>query len=214
MRVILFSYPIFFLCLFFAHSLFPMKVLFLGDSLTEGYGIPRNKAYPALLQKKRGGDFKAVNAGISGSTSASALGRLKWALKGKGEKSYDLVVLGLGANDFLRALSPEATKKNLQSAIDFCLQKEIPVLLLGMRAPPNLGMKYSSSVEKIYEDIQRHFQKQQADKTFSLMPFMLEGVAGHQEYNLSDGLHPNEKGHEILAEKIEPYMDFFTLKKD
>jgi acyl-CoA thioesterase-1 len=174
----------------------PRVVLCLGDSITAGYGLDIEQAYPALLQKKiaaQGWNFKVVNAGQSGDTSAGGLGRLDWLLK----QRVDVLVIELGANDGLRGLPVKTTQKNLQAIIDRT-KKRYPhtkVILAGMKVPPNMGQDYGRRFEAVFRDL--------AEKNnVPLIPFVLEGVGGVRELNQPDGMHPNVKGHEIVANNV------------
>lgn len=174
-------------------------IVFLGDSLTEGYGIAKEDAYPSIIEKKmshlRKDKIKYTNAGISGSTTASGLSRLKWLLKSK----PTILVLALGANDGLRGIKPEETKKNLLDIIKLAKENQIMVLLAGMKVPPNYGPEYEKKFRTVFSDI--------ANETkVELVPFLLEGVAGEPQYNIADGIHPNPKGHEIIADLLLPVI--------
>lgn len=173
-------------------------IVALGDSLTEGYGIEKDKAYPALLQKMLHDtghpEVVVKNAGISGSTTASATSRLKWFLKNK----PDVIFLALGANDGLRGVPLAATKKNLKATITLAKKNHLRVWLAGMKMPPNYGEKYTSGFSKMFKEIA-------SKENVPLLPFLLDGVAGHPELNQVDGLHPNEDGHRIIAKKV---LDF------
>ncbi len=175
-------------------------VLILGDSLTEGYGVGREKAFPFLLQellKKKGhSDVVVQPAGISGSTTASGLSRLRWFLK----KPPQILVLALGGNDLLRALKPADTKKNLKGIIELAKKNHIKVLLSGMMVPPNYGADYKREFEKIFTDLAK-------EEKVELIPFLLEGVGGVAALNLEDGVHPNEKGHAIVADVVAKYLE-------
>lgn len=168
-------------------------LVIVGDSLTEGYGVTRDKAYPALLEQKLNSGsskkWKVINAGISGSTSASGLSRLKWQLKSK----PDVILIALGANDGLRGTKPEVTEKNLSEMIEAVQKEKIPVILAGMQMPPNYGPGFTKKYAEIFPDLAKKYK-------IHLVPFMLEGVAGDPKLNLADGIHPNEKGYEIIAE--------------
>ena len=174
------------------------RVLFLGDSLTEGFGISPSQSYQQLLQKKlqeNGFSIKVINSGLSGSTSASAVSRLKWLLQPKPTH----LVLALGANDGLRGQPIKALRENLKRAILLAKSQGLEVLLLGMRIPPNYGLQYSKDFFDSYQII--------ADLTeASLVPFLLKNIAGKANLNLADGIHPNAKGHIIMAENIYPYL--------
>ncbi|MGE4133850.1 MAG: arylesterase [Bdellovibrionales bacterium] len=167
-------------------------IVIVGDSLTEGYGVSKENAYPALLEKKiaeRG--YKVVNAGISGSTSASAPARVKWQLKSKPE----ILVLALGANDGLRGLSVENMQKNLRAAVNLALDAKVKVVLVGMRMPPNYGKEYSEKFRKAFDRLSKELR-------VTYIPFLLKDVGGNPKLNLTDGIHPNEAGHKILAETV------------
>lgn len=169
-------------------------IVTLGDSLTEGYGIEKDQAYPALVEKKllkKGYPVKIYNAGISGSTTASAPSRLKWLLKSKPQ----IVFLALGANDGLRGISIETTKQNLKNTIQLAKEANVKVWLAGMKLPPNYGEAYTSKFEKMFQEIAK-------EENIPLLPFLLEGVAGQVTLNQPDGIHPNEKGHQMMADVI------------
>jgi acyl-CoA thioesterase-1 len=188
----------------FAQAPAPMHILILGDSLTEGYGLSKENAYPYLLEQKLNEKyapkkFQVTNAGISGSTSASGPSRLRWHLK----NPTDLVLLVLGANDGLRGQSVEKMKDNLLAMIKILKEKKIKVILVGMKLPLNYGKEYTSAFEKVFPDLAKQ-------EKIPLIPFLLEGVAGKQDLNLPDHVHPNEKGHKIVADymlkELEPYL--------
>lgn len=170
------------------------KLIIVGDSLTEGYGVSREQAYPALLQQKLTANKMAwtvVNSGISGSTSSSAISRVEWALKQK----PDLILLALGANDGLRGLKPSDLYNNLKEAITACQRAKVKIVLAGIKVPPNYGESYSRSFEAVYPRLAKI-------NHVPLIPFLLEGVAGVSTLNQEDGIHPNAKGHVIIAENI------------
>lgn len=174
----------------------PKTVLFLGTSITAGYGLDPSQAFPALIQEKidqRGWNFKVVNAGQSGDTSAGGLTRMDWLLRGR----IDVLVLELGANDGLRGLPVEVTRKNLQAIIDRTRERypRIKLIIAGMRVPPNMGRDYGAQFEALFPDLAK---KNKA----LLIPFILEGVGGMREFNLPDGIHPTAKGHEIVAANV------------
>lgn len=174
----------------------PRVILCLGDSITAGYGLEPEQSYPALLQKKidaQSGNFRVVNAGQSGDTSASGLGRLDWLLKNR----VDVLVLELGGNDGLRGLPVETTRKNLQAIIDRTKMKypHAKVILAGMKVPPNMGRDYGDKFEAIFRDLAKRNKAE-------LIPFVLEGVGGVRELNLPDGIHPTAKGQEIVAKNV------------
>ncbi len=180
----------------------PLNLLFLGDSLTEGYGVPREKAYPYLVKKRfesaLGKKVEIFNLGVSGSTTSSGLSRLKWIV---GRKKIDLMILALGANDGLRGIPLKKSRQNLEEIIRFALEKKIKLIIAGMKIPPNYGEDYRLGFEKIFKDLAK-------SHNVKLLPFLLKGVAGVKSLNLPDGIHPNEKGHEIVSTTV------FNVLKD
>ena len=170
-------------------------ILMLGDSLTEGTGVKKNQAYPYLVEQKLRAQgvpsIKVINAGVSGSTSASALSRLKWHLRSIPE----ILLLAQGANDGLRGLSTAQMKRNLAKTIELALSKGVRVVLAGMKMPPNYGAEYTREFEKVVYQLAKEY-----DIVF--IPFLLKGVAGDPKLNFPDGLHPNERGHQIIAELV------------
>src|SRR6478609_8703218 len=175
-------------------------ILFFGDSLTAGYGLSPEEAFPALIEKefnKDGKPCKVVNAGLSGETSAGGLSRIDWILR----QPMDVFVLELGGNDGLRGLPIDQTKKNLQAIIDKVKSKypKVKIVMTGMMVPPNMGKSYSDEFKKIYPTMA---QKNKA----SLVPFLLEGVAGNEKLNQADGIHPNAEGHRIVANNLIAFL--------
>jgi acyl-CoA thioesterase-1 len=175
------------------------KVLFLGDSLTEGYGIAKENSYPVVLQKvlksKHNTSIEILNGSVSGSTTASSLSRLKWFLRGK----PDVLILALGANDGLRGVDLSSSKENLKKTIILAKENSMKVILAGMYIPPNYGPKYTKEFRQMYKDLEKEME-------VILVPFLLEGVASVKELNLSDGIHPNEKGHKVMAKTLIKYI--------
>jgi acyl-CoA thioesterase-1 len=170
------------------------RLLIIGDSLTEGYGVSQKAAYPAQLEQliqKNKKNYKVINAGSSGSTTASAVQRMKWHMR----KVPRVVILALGANDGLRGFPVESTKENLSKAIDLALSKKVKVYLAGMKLPMNYGKKYRADFERVFTELVK-------EKKIGFIPFLLKGVGGQPEYNLADGIHPNEKGHKKLAKTV------------
>lgn len=171
-------------------------LLFFGNSLTAGYGLNPELAFPHLIQLKindRGAEYRVTNAGLSGETSAGGLTRIDWVLN----QHVDIFVLELGANDGLRGLPLASTKANLQGIIDKVKAKypEVSIILAGMMVPPNMGEYYSSQFVKIFPEL--------AKKNGALLiPFLLDGVAGNPDLNLADGIHPNVDGHRIVTENV------------
>ncbi len=170
------------------------RLVVIGDSLTEGYGVAKESAYPALLEQlihKKHPEWKVINSGVSASTSASAPGRVRWVLKQK----PDLVILALGANDGLRGQPPANLKKNLQESIEILKNADVKVILAGMKMPPNYGKKYRQEYEEVFKQLASQQQ-------IGFIPFLLDGVAGKKELNQPDGIHPNEAGHKLVAENV------------
>jgi acyl-CoA thioesterase-1 len=175
-------------------SVMAETILFLGDSLTEGYQLSKEEAYPALIERellKKHKDIKVINGGVSGATSASGLKRMDWYLKAK----PDIMVLALGSNDGLRGTKPEVTEKNLVSVIEKSQERGITVILAGMKMPTNMGEKYRTEFENVYSKLAKKY-------SLKFVPFLLEGVGGKPELNLPDGIHPNAKGHEVIARTV------------
>jgi acyl-CoA thioesterase-1 len=171
------------------------KIVFLGDSLSAGYGLLELQAYPALIQdklKEDGYEWDVVNAGISGDTSASGLQRVDWALS---QGDVRILVLELGANDGLRGLPIAEMKKNLAAIIERAREKRITVLLAGMEAPPNFGPEYTVAFRQVYRDLAREYN-------VKLLPFLLDKVAGQPGLNQADGIHPNVEGSRIVADTV------------
>ena len=177
-------------------ALDPPVILFFGDSISAGYGIEIEQAFPALIQQKidaQGWAFKVVNAGLSGETTAAGLRRIDWILKRK----IDFLVLELGGNDGLRGVPPNATRKNLQAIIDRAKTKypQVRIVIAGMQIPPNLGPEHTAEFRAIFPALAK---KNKA----ALIPFLLEDVGGVPELNLPDGIHPTPEGHKIVAENV------------
>lgn len=175
-------------------------ILFFGDSITAGYGVDTEDAFPALIQDKLdslGYHYRSVNAGLSGETSAGGVRRVEWVL----QQPVHIFVLELGGNDGLRGIDPADTKQNLQRIIDIVRNKypNAKIVLAGMEAPPNMGQDYTTAFRTIYRDI-----ADENDLTF--LPFILEGVAGEPDLNLPDGIHPTEEGHQIVADHLWPIL--------
>ena len=187
------------LLLLFSLSAFCKTVLCLGDSLTEGYQLNKEEAYPYLIEqalKPKHPDIKVINGGVSGATTASGLKRLDWYLKAK----PDIMILALGANDGLRGLKVNDAEKNLTSVIEKAQARGITVMIAGMKMPPNYGEKYRLEFEALYPKLAKKYN-------LKLIPFLLEGVATKSELNLADGIHPNPKGHQVMAKTIIKYLE-------
>jgi len=174
----------------------PKIILVLGDSVAAGYGIDVSQAFPARLQEKidaKGWNVKVVNAGQSGDTSAGGLGRMDWLLKNR----VDVLVLELGANDGLRGVPAEVTKKNLQAIIDRTKAKypKAKIVVAGMKTPSNMGRIFGREFESIFPELAKR-------NNAALVPFILEDVGGVEKLNLPDGIHPTAKGHEVVAANV------------
>lgn len=188
------KFAISFLCvLLFGFNTEKTTILFYGDSLTAGYGLSKDQAFPAIIENElnaANGNYEIINAGLSGETTAGGLSRLDWILK----KPVNIFVLELGANDGLRGLPLDQTEANLQKIINKVKNKnpDVKIVIAGMMVPPNLGDEYTNQFKSIFP---RLAKKNDA----VLIPFLLEGVAGNEGLNLADGIHPNTEGHKIVA---------------
>ncbi len=172
-------------------------VLFVGTSLTAGYGLPPDAAYPTLIQERidsLGLNYHVVNAGVSGETSADARRRIGWLLRGD---PADILVLETGANDGLRGLSTATLRANIEAIVDSvrAILPQATILLVAMEAPPNLGRQYTAAFQDVYRNVA-------ARKHVVLVPFLLNGVAGDPSLNQGDGIHPNVRGERIVAENV------------
>lgn len=170
------------------------RIVAFGDSLTAGFGVSGEDAYPAQLQRrldKLNHRYRVINAGVSGDTTAGGLRRVTWVLAGK----PDIVILELGANDGLRGLSLEQTKGNLGSIIQQLQQAGVTVILAGMKLPPNYGQDYTKGFEAIYPVLAKQYR-------LPLIPFFLEGVAASSALNQADGIHPTKAGYRIIVEQV------------
>ena len=174
----------------------PVKILALGTSLTQGFGLPPGTEIPAVLEaqlKQKGIDANVINAGVSGDTSAGGLSRLDWSLA----DHPDAAMIELGSNDALRGIDPASTQKNLTAILTRLKAQHIPVLLLGMRAPKNYGPEYEAKFDAIYPKLSKQFGT-------LYYPFVLDGVALNPKLNQADGIHPNPAGVKIIVGKIMP----------
>jgi acyl-CoA thioesterase-1 len=172
------------------------NILFFGNSLTAGYGLDPDMAFPGLIQKKidrAGLDYRVINAGLSGETSAGGLARIDWVLR----QPVDVFVLELGANDGLRGLPLQQTKENLQRILEKVKARNagVKIVVAGMMVPPNMGQEYGGRFVQIYPELASEYDA-------ALIPFLLEGVGGDVALNLPDGIHPNAQGHRIVAETV------------
>lgn len=171
-----------------------VRVVALGDSLTAGLGLAETEAYPALLQKKidaAGLRAEVVNAGVSGDTSAGGLRRLDWALDG----DVRVLIVALGANDGLRGLPVDRMKDNLERIIERAKERKITVILAGMEAPPNYGAEYTAEFRRAYQELAK-------EHGVLFIPFLLDRVAGESSLNQGDGIHPNARGAEVIADAV------------
>ena len=175
-------------------------ILAFGDSLTAGYGLTNEDSFTVQLENKlnsKGLATTVINAGVSGDTTSGGFSRLEWVLSSY--DNIDLVILTLGGNDALRAINPEVTRSNMDKMLEILTSKNIPTLIGGMMAPPNLGQIYGEDFNSIYSDV--------ADKyDVPLYPFFLDGVAGILEFNQADTIHPNKKGVDIITERLAPVI--------
>jgi len=171
-------------------------ILFFGNSLTAGYGLDTEEAFPALIQERLDSlelNYTAINSGLSGETTSGGLNRLGWVLNQK----VDVFVLELGANDGLRGVPLKETRANLQAIIDLVRKKNenTEIVLAGMQIPPNMGEAYTTEFRKIFPELAE-------ENNVGLIPFLLDGVAGNRELNLEDGIHPTAEGQKIVMENI------------
>jgi acyl-CoA thioesterase-1 len=178
------------------------RIVFLGDSLTAGLGLGADQSFPSLIGKRlqqRGYDYEVVNAGVSGDTSAGGVRRLDWSLEG----DVRVLIVALGGNDGLRGLPIDDLKKNLAAVLDRARERHIAVILAGMEAPPNNGPDYTREFRQVYADLAKEYR-------VHFIPFLLAGVAGDASLNQADGIHPNVRGAEIVADlvwkELEPVL--------
>lgn len=173
-------------------------IVAMGDSLTEGLGVPEEVAYPALLEKAlraQGMAFRVVNAGVSGETSSGARSRINWVLS----LEPDIIILETGANDGMRGIDPGLIRENIQYMIQEFISRDIVVILLGMKIMPNLGPAYADAFAGVYTSVA-------AENNVVFMPFMLEGVAGVSRLNQPDGIHPTADGYRKVVKNMLPYV--------
>jgi acyl-CoA thioesterase-1 len=176
----------------------PPTLVAFGDSLTAGWGLSIDDAYPARLERRlreQGFTYRVVNAGVSGDTTAGGLRRVDWVLKARPR----VVILALGANDGLRGLPLERTRENLAEIIERLQSGGATVVLAGMRVPPNYGDDYAAAFAAVYPDLARRYG-------LPLIPFFLDGVAANPALNQSDGIHPNAEGYQVIVDRIWPIL--------
>ena len=182
------------------------KVVLFGDSLMAGYGLPKEHHLSLVLEnnlKQDGFNIQVINGSVSGSTSSGGLNRAEWSLSDPG---IDLIILGMGANDMLRGIQPDETKKNLEQIIEIAKKKEIEIILAGMIAPTTHGAKYKNDFDAIYPKLSKKHN-------LLLIPFLLEGVALDPSLNQQDGIHPNKKGTIKISENIKKSIIAILDKK-
>jgi len=180
----------------------PLRIVVLGDSLTAGYGLAGDDAFPVRLQaalQADGIDARVINAGVSGDTSAAGLRRLDWALAAGPDGPPDALIVELGANDGLRGLDPKTTEANLDAILTRGKARGLKILLTGMKAPPNLGRDYAAEFDAL-------FPRLAARHDVALYPFFLDGVAADRTLNQADGIHPNPAGVAVIVGRILPYV--------
>ena len=181
-----------------AEAAAPVKILMFGTSLTQGLGLPPGTELPAVLEAKlarAGVQAKVINAGVSGDTSADGLSRIDWSLA----DHPDAAIIELGSNDALRGIDPAIAEKNIAAVLAKLQAAHVPVLLLGMKAPRNLGPEYVVRFDAIYPRLAARFHD-------TLYPFALEGVALNPKLNQADGMHPNPAGVQVIAAHLFPYV--------
>lgn len=182
------------------------RIVFLGDSLTAGLGLPADQSYPSLIGRKlkaRGLDYEIVNAGVSGDTTAGGLRRVDWSLEG----DVRVLVVALGGNDALRGLPASEMKRNLAGIIERAHARKVPVVLAGMEAPPNNGPDYTREFRGVYRELA-------TEHDVRFVPFLLLGVAGNPSLNQADGIHPNARGAEIVADLVWAELDPILARQD
>ena len=184
-----------------------LNVIVLGDSLVAGYGLLKNDGFINQLQNKINSNnikLNLVNGGVSGETSSGLMNRLEWVL----EEKFDGVIVSIGANDALRGINPKLTFQNINNILNYLKKNKIPSMLIGMKAPNNLGKRYVNEFNKIYPNLAKIYR-------VSFYPFFLKDVALVPSLNQDDMIHPNKKGVKKIVENIYPYfIDFYKTFKD
>ncbi len=187
-----------------ANAQAPLKLAVLGDSLTAGYGLPAEAAFPARLQKalrEKGIKVDILNAGVSGDTTSAGRDRLDWSIP----EGTEAVIVELGANDALRGLDPKVARAALEDIIKRLRERRIAVMLAGMYAPRNFGPEYAAKFDPIYPDLAKAYD-------VPLYPFFLDGIAGEAKLNLPDGIHPTAEGVDIIVGRILPAVEAFLTR--
>ena len=182
----------------------PPTLLVLGDSLTAGYGLEASEAFPVKLEaalKAKYPDVKIINAGVSGDTAADGLARLDWALT----DDVTGLMVELGGNDALRGLGVAQTEEALDGILAKAKSRNLPLLILGMKAPPNMGSEYVTQFDGLYPKLAEKYQA-------LLVPFFLDGVAADPGFNQADGIHPNVKGVDIIVSRVLPKVEELIAK--
>jgi acyl-CoA thioesterase-1 len=175
-----------------------LRIAILGDSLTEGYGVAADAAFPAVAEKilrEKNPQVRIINSGISGSTTASGLPRLKWLMKSKPQ----IVVIALGSNDGLRGMKTEETEKNLSQVIEALQKEKVKVAIVGFQMPPNYGKDYTEKFKAVFPRLAKKYH-------LAYYPFLLEGVAADKDLNQADMIHPNEKGHKKIGVSFAEFL--------
>lgn len=183
------------------------RVLVLGDSITAGYGLKKEEAYPALIEKRalaEGHNVKVVNAGLSGDTTSGGVRRIAVLAR----RPIDILVIALGGNDGLRGIAPDVSQKNLEQIIDRArkAQPQVKILLIGMQMPENMGAEYTQAFQKMFSGVG-------ANKKVEVLPFLLEGVATNKNLNLPDGIHPNAQGQAIVAAHVYKTLELMMVNE-
>jgi acyl-CoA thioesterase-1 len=184
----------------------PLTIVALGDSLTAGLGLAAAESFPARLERAlraRGHDVTVINAGVSGDTTRDGLARLDWSVG----PEADAVIVELGANDALRGTDPAITRQALDAILAGLSARRLPVLVAGMRAPPNLGDEYAAAFNPVFPELA-------AKHEAILYPFFLEGIAGQPNFNLQDGIHPNGSGIDLIVEGMLPSVEALIARID
>ena len=179
-------------------------IVVFGDSLVAGYGLGPGEAFPEQLAARlteAGHAVEIINAGVSGDTTTGGLSRLDWSIGAEA----DAVILELGANDALRGISPEITRKNLAEMLERLKKRNLPVVLAGMLAPPNMGPEYGAKFNAIYGDLAKKYDT-------LIYPFFLDGVAAVPELNQADGIHPTKEGIALIVERFFPIAEKLIMK--